>query len=408
MSYKGVFIIDGTGEDKDSEYFKIMGDSFCSTLYSKLSGLPSSSTSHNLSYQEKFSYTHSSTSSPVNNINFFVKYLRGPTILGFNTEDIAYMMLKEIDLYILECQRQKVEPSIYLIGHSRGGAAVIYIAYHLNQKRHPTYPVIQAPNTPRYLEPIRKVKAMFLFDAVDRYWTSDNIDLEEVPNNVEQCYHARRDDKLVKSFKKTTEPYQKEALKRILQDVQIQPYGGFSYPYQNTQTRTIKPTSEGCSNASRTNQPLGLDCLNDIEVLSEIGHAKVTSRNEFEIFNGVSIPFGNCGIKGSQNYKEAFFLGTHGAMGGTPTALSPVAKERELAPKSLEWRNIEEQAVYDVDVWMSQYLKSEGITSTLILDKNIKKFKAKMLLQEKNMCSPTPNLTNTDILNSFLDFKPPK
>lgn len=380
MSYKGVFIIDGTGDDDDKEYFEVMKESFCSMLYRKLSGTQLTDKSIRLSNNIR----------PPSNTNFFARYSRGPRVDGFNTESLADSMLEEIKIYINECQNQKKPPEIYLIGHSRGGAAVIYIAKKLKDT---------------------SINAMFLFDAVDRYISSKHLiigipagvtgilaanlldDTDKISNNVEKCYHARRDDKLVESFRKITKRYNKEL-------------------FQALRNRTNKPLNSYTHRERRVCGPIGLAALPFSELVAEDSNAEVVSRNEFHIFYGGSIPFGNCGTKGSQNYKEEFFLGTHGAIGGTPTALSSVSKEREIAPKSLEWRNIEEQAVYDVDEWMSQHLKNEGIfpqyTSTLILDKNIKKFEAKMLMQEKRMYTPNPTLKKTDILNNFLDFKLPK
>ena len=60
---------------------------------------------------------------------------------------------------------------IYLTGYSRGAAGVIAVAQRLAKDN-------------------VKVRAMMLFDAVDRAW---GIDTEDIPNNVEHLVHARRD-----------------------------------------------------------------------------------------------------------------------------------------------------------------------------------------------------------------------
>lgn len=60
---------------------------------------------------------------------------------------------------------------VALIGWSRGAAACIQVAHDLNRGTS------------------RKVDAMFLFDAVDQD-TSTNSDLNFIPGNVVNCYHA--------------------------------------------------------------------------------------------------------------------------------------------------------------------------------------------------------------------------
>lgn len=60
---------------------------------------------------------------------------------------------------------------VCLIGWSRGAAACIQVAHDLNRSGQ------------------KKVDAMFLFDAVDQD-TSTNSDLNFIPNNVSNVYHA--------------------------------------------------------------------------------------------------------------------------------------------------------------------------------------------------------------------------
>jgi len=67
---------------------------------------------------------------------------------------------------------------INLVGHSRGGAACIYVAPELHKQDIP-------------------VHSMLLFDAVDR---TAGIDSTRIPPNVGYCLHLMRDPSLVTFF----------------------------------------------------------------------------------------------------------------------------------------------------------------------------------------------------------------
>ncbi len=60
---------------------------------------------------------------------------------------------------------------VFLVGWSRGAAACIQAAHDLNRQGG------------------KSIDAMFLFDAVDQD-TSTNSDLNFIPGNVKNCYHA--------------------------------------------------------------------------------------------------------------------------------------------------------------------------------------------------------------------------
>jgi len=104
------------------------------------------------------------------NSNSFQKSFRrrGPSADGVKTDNKARELLTEL-LDFKNCQAEDVD--IFLTGYSRGGAAVIHLAHLLKEKGIP-------------------VRAMYLFDAVDRTLERFNT---TIPRNVEVCYHALRD-----------------------------------------------------------------------------------------------------------------------------------------------------------------------------------------------------------------------
>ena len=106
----------------------------------------------------------------VQNFWYFAErnYQRGPSLEGATTHAKGQRLAQVISEYV----RGKTEYEIYLTGYSRGGAAVIHTANLLQVKG-------------------ISVKAMFLFDAVDR--TMGGADTSSIGSNVAYCYHARRD-----------------------------------------------------------------------------------------------------------------------------------------------------------------------------------------------------------------------
>ena len=163
------YIIDGTGEDDDYRYFKEMEHGFCFNLFKKLNN-QNSEKGVEVSFSSK-PWIDSKASAFVTG----AVYLRGPVLNGHNTFDIASRMLKNFILpNFKKNESNQKSDSIFLVGHSRGGAAVNYIAYKLSDLK-------------------INVKAMFLFDAVDKTFnminqfngsTTCEYDLEFIPNNV--------------------------------------------------------------------------------------------------------------------------------------------------------------------------------------------------------------------------------
>ncbi|WP_342077290.1 hypothetical protein [Yoonia sp. SS1-5] len=103
-------------------------------------------------------------------------YIRGPSLAGTETADRMWKGLSWVKEQWEQAQKNAnpAKPNrIFLSGYSRGGAAVIALAYHLDKADIP-------------------VHAMLLFDAVDR---SPLLFTDTIPKNVAACYHALRDPK---------------------------------------------------------------------------------------------------------------------------------------------------------------------------------------------------------------------
>ena len=293
-----IFIIDGTGETADKTYMADMSRGFCYQLYLKLGRQ--------------------------------AEYMRGPRVDGLNTFDIADEMLEKImnyyhtgttgPMFIDPNNRPKDQKldDIFLAGHSRGGCAVIYIAQKLKEKG-------------------IKVKAMFLFDAVARTHRGVPIvgeDFDEIPDNVEKCYHAIRDRTLVDYYKK---------------------------PLQLLTNRCQKvlPTANGV--VIFTNTTTGV-CRDLPALIEKDSKNKSLTRTEF-VAGEKTFDFGNCGTKPHNDSRldKKEFKGHHGTMGGAITATSPLKEQKILAPNDKDLTFLQEMALKEVDHWMTANLLKHGI-----------------------------------------------
>ncbi len=134
--------IDGTGDDNNDQYAADFENSHVRTMWKKWH-------------------------TPI------AGYLRGPSLAGTETADRMWEGLSWVKAKweTYEKQATPAKPTrIFLAGYSRGGAATVALAYHLNKADIP-------------------VHAMFLFDAVDR---SPLFFTDTIPENVSACYHALR------------------------------------------------------------------------------------------------------------------------------------------------------------------------------------------------------------------------
>lgn len=93
------------------------------------------------------------------------KYFRGPIGPGGGLGDAI-----NGGLDFIMARRKSGNQDILLTGYSRGGLGVLVIAEKLRSRKIP-------------------VKAMMLFDAVDRHAF---YDADSIPNNVEEVFHVRR------------------------------------------------------------------------------------------------------------------------------------------------------------------------------------------------------------------------
>src|SRR5262245_65117268 len=127
--------VDGTGAWNDKTYKKEMRNSFVNRIHKRGNG----------SQDTK-------------------QYLRGPTLLGFETGSLA----ARTSDFVKHALGRTRDPRICLVGFSRGGAAVIGAAHRLNQRSQPGGRAVP-------------VAFMILFDAVDRSLT---VDVSEVTSTV--------------------------------------------------------------------------------------------------------------------------------------------------------------------------------------------------------------------------------
>ena len=326
-----MFIIDGTGETDDTTYMADMERGFCKQLSLKLGKQ--------------------------------AKYMRGPRVDGLNTFDIADKMLeaileyyysepidltvnnsKQVDInqIIADALKPKTAKPIFLAGHSRGGCAVIYIAQKLKEKG-------------------INVKAMFLFDAVARThrglltnlihvgvggvglavravgvaanvaWHGES-NFDEIPDNVEKCYHAMRDRTLVDYYKKPLQLLTNQCVK-------VLPAGNRFVIITDTTNRV---------------------CLELPALIKKDSQNRSLTRTEF-VDGEKTFDFDNCGTKADNDSRLDIrtFKGYHGTMGGAITATSPLKEQRILAPNDDMLTLQQENVLSQVNIWMSDNIRKE-------------------------------------------------
>ncbi|CAN7365159.1 hypothetical protein [Massilia sp. LjRoot122] len=274
-----IFIIDGTGVADHAAYAKEMSGGFCKRLMHKARG----------------------------------RYWRGPTLSGWHTTDIAEYVTEAVMTWKDSSQGQE---KLFLAGHSRGGAAAIFVAQTLKKRN-------------------VEVEAMFLFDAVDR--TVNFRSAQAIPANVRYCYHALRDPSLSTYYTEGT---------RMARDAVATCVG-------------LPNSMEAMIDSLLAKPPLPGKCQKVIEAARKL----VEQDNKMKIVmrsttlnspEGKSIDFGNCGLRaeGACKLEKAKFLGSHGAIGGAPIVDA-------LAPALLI--DSDRAAMASVDAWMSAHLCRHGV-----------------------------------------------
>lgn len=280
-----LFVVDGTGPASREEYDREMANGFCRRLQDQAGG----------------------------------RYWRGPTVLGHETVGIA----EEVVAAVLEArQGPRAAEALFLAGHSRGGAAVIFAAQEL--RRHKV-----------------AVEAMFLYDAVDRTF-NNRRDADVVPGNVRLCYHAMRDTSL--AF------------------------------YYSDGLAAARDRLAACMGLPSGRRPSTMEDLIDLAIAGpvkpgpceqQVRRVKELTEQDYKMKlvmrsvtmqtpDGWTLDFGNCGTRPESGCRllTKEFLGSHGAIGG-----APITDGR--APRLLI--DSDRAAMASVDAWMSGHLARHGL-----------------------------------------------
>ncbi len=283
-----LFVVDGTGPEDPTEYEREMSGSFCRQLQDKCGGT----------------------------------YWRGPTLLGNETIHIAKKIVEEV---VRIRRGPDAGAPIFLAGHSRGGAAVLFAAQDLDDMG-------------------IEVEAMFLYDAVNR--TLNNLRFRSsdyIPKNVRFGYHALRDPSL--SF------YYSDGLASA-RDQLASCMGLPTGKRPSTMEDLIDMAIAGPVKASH---PYARQINRVKDLTAQDMKMKVVMRSlTMTTPDGLTLDFGNCATKAEGGCKlvKAYFLGSHGAIGGAPIV-------SELAPKLLI--ESDRAAMASVSAWMSGHLSRHGL-----------------------------------------------
>lgn len=276
-----LYIIDGTGPFFNEPYKKVMSGGFCERMSQKYVG----------------------------------KYYRGPNLAGTDTYDIADRVYIDIRADPMFGKRP-----LFLAGHSRGGAAAIYIAQRLKADK-------------------KFVDGLFLFDAVDRTRTDENV--QSIPRNVRVSYHARRNPSLSTYFE----------------------WGATDTMQKYVQCWMRHPDDPVVACRAEANLAYKYRRLDDAMKVRMRASAIVS------IHDGYGIDFGNCGLglepacnteeaRWSCEYNESIFLGSHGSIGGSPIGEQDDAwRSEEDKARFAIVQNNDRAAVSSVWSWMEDNFK---------------------------------------------------
>lgn len=265
MKYR-LYLIDGTGPENWKEYERDMSRGFCMTLKKQNADR--------------------------------VEYLRGPTTSGLTT-----WMIGDAMLAFIKADRAKYPGMrILLGGHSRGGAAAIYVARKLKEEKITVHGMVLFDAVRRAIQKSpaqiageivtgsHGIPTMLAVQVV-RAVVEAGLDafgshpIDKIPSNVERALHVVRDERFSYFFLDTPEwkgLYEKGR-------------SGVHDPLFNMRVAEFSRMHNEMRNACRFN------CM------------------EFGVPTGFS--FGNTGLSaepGCHFTKPEKFLATHGAMGGAP------------------------------------------------------------------------------------------
>jgi hypothetical protein len=286
-----LYIVDGSGPLFETEYAVQMAGSHCAVL-------------HHLNKPN-------------------AHYFRGPSTLSAlkTTSGAADAVLQTLMAHefppTIEAPGQRLAPrsKIFLAGHSRGGAAVVRVAQ-----------ILAAQDI--------EVEAMFLFDAVDR--TVFLPDVQTVPGNVRNCFHALRNEGA-----EVVLAHETAALWTKLQ--QSPGFNELRDEYRRSGSGPFE-TFLARRSASMSSRYPALNMAVRAWSAKQQTYAgmKAAMRNSFTVEGAPSIPFGNCAVAADPKcrYIAQSFACSHGAVGGVPwTELGPevAAIDRDGARRVMAW-----------------------------------------------------------------------
>lgn len=215
----------------------------------------------------------------------------------------------------------KYQQRIFIAGHSRGGAAAIMLAKHLNASQPTPVPI----------------EAMFLFDAVNMT-AADG--LGQVPSNVRYCYHAMRDPKFAMGIETELAQAERELVQaeRELQALGFTSRDPMARPGATQQSRMFNEAKLKIEKAKAK-----------VDLLSgRLDKTRSNRRNR--VFN-----WGNCATEPADPTKTTYvyrkFMGSHGAIGGTPWPSEMFPTDVHCASQVREWMwpYLDKHGVFDID-----------------------------------------------------------
>lgn len=262
-----LYIIDGTGDADLPTYSADMGRGFCAALARRNRG--------------------------------HAVYLRGPTLFGSETYDIAEAMLG----FILSDLKARPGLDIVLAGHSRGGSAVIWIARKLAERDVPVRAMLlfdavrRALSRPvaAYVQPVAGAPSpalaglqlgLAVAEAALDFFQRGQQAIDRIPRNVERALHVVRDEAFSNYFLRQPEFLE---LKKIVQGPALG-------------AAKLEPARR-----RRFEALLGM-------------HAALRDACRFDC-KGSGFSFGNTGLvadPGCRMEPLQAYACTHGAMGGAP------------------------------------------------------------------------------------------
>ncbi len=285
-----LFVVDGTGKSNETEYQRDMSNGFCKRLEKQCGAT----------------------------------YWRGPTIPGNETIAISREVAAAVREWVFS--PAGVAGRVFLAGHSRGGAAVIFAAQDLQKLG-------------------IHVEAMFLYDAVNRTFNTLRSP-QTIPGNVRTCYHAMREPSLAHYYTEGAKAAREKVavclgmptrFRSILNELELDRVMSNSSPSGNCEDliQRARQLDEEDRRMKR--------CMRSV--------ATVTPEGEW------SGDFGNCGTEAEPPCtfpatQRVRFMGSHGAIGGAPIVDSG-------APELLI--QADRAAMASVGAWMGKNLAAHGL-----------------------------------------------